>query len=168
MCVCVFVCLKSSRITCLIGPPSAALWLLYMSSTTQLERARLTVDKFYERAKQLGQMYRIYHCIVFKTDETTSLNFRSHLFAMKDWQGFCESLGTACAWAMSKHEQTLAYLRYECLRSSGAQGQHIANQWFDLSKSNVWRVKQRSFGSLSANRPLSADNMMEYYWQTDT
>lgn len=36
--------------------------------------------------------------------------------------------------------------KYECLRSSGAQGQHIANQWFDLSKSNVWRVKQRSFG----------------------
>ena len=57
--VCVSVCLKSSRITCLIGPPSAALWLLCMSSTTQLERARFTVDKFYERAKQLGQMYRI-------------------------------------------------------------------------------------------------------------
>lgn len=35
--------------------------------------------------------------------------------------------------------------KYECLRSSGASGQHIANQWFDLSKSNVWRVNVRSF-----------------------
>ena len=86
---------------------------------------------------------------VFKTDEHTSLNFRSHL---RDFRDCLHLLDAAYGqWAMSFAH----HLRYECLRSSGASGQHIANQWFDLSKSNVWRVNVRSFRALFANWTLS-------------
>ena len=37
-------------------------------------------------------------------------------------------------------------VKYECLRSSGLNGQHIASQWFDFKKENVWHPSSRSFG----------------------